>query len=24
DAVKVFETVAKPLTGAEAPSRFTF
>ena len=24
DAIKVFETVAKPLTGAEAPSRFTF
>ena len=24
DSVKVFETVAKPLTGAEAPSRFTF
>ncbi|AWL05754.1 protein-L-isoaspartate O-methyltransferase [Massilia oculi] len=24
DAVKLFETVAKPLTGAEAPSRFTF
>lgn len=24
DAVKVFETVTKPLTGAEAPSRFTF
>jgi len=24
DAVKVFETVAKPLTGAVAPSRFTF
>ena len=24
DAVKVFETLAKPLTGAEAPSRFTF
>ena len=24
DAVTVFETVAKPLTGAEAPSRFTF
>ncbi len=24
DSVKVFETLAKPLTGAEAPSRFTF
>ena len=24
DAVKVFETLAKPLTGAQAPSRFTF
>ena len=24
DAVKVFETLAKPLTGAAAPSRFTF
>jgi len=24
DAVKVFETIAKPLTGAQTPSRFTF